>query len=92
MEVNHTWSIVPLPAGHHSIACKWVYKVKLKSDGSIEHYKAQFVAKGYTQQEDLDYIKTFSLVAKLVTVKVFLTLATSSAIGCQQHILTWRFN
>lgn len=77
METNHTWSIVPLPSGHHSIGCKWVYKVKLRYDGSIERYKVRLVAKRYTQQEGLDYIETFSLIVKLVTVKVIFTLATS---------------
>lgn len=49
LEDNQTWSIVPLPEGKIPIGCKWVYKVKRKSDGSIERYKARIVAKGYTQ-------------------------------------------
>ena len=41
MEANHTWSIVSLPPGKHSIGCRRVYKVKHNSDGSIERYKAR---------------------------------------------------
>ncbi|XP_022147777.1 uncharacterized protein LOC111016631 isoform X2 [Momordica charantia] len=41
MESNNTWSVV-LPPGHHSIGCKWVYKVKHNPDGSIERYKARY--------------------------------------------------
>ncbi|XP_022156273.1 uncharacterized protein LOC111023206 [Momordica charantia] len=77
MEINKTWSVVPLSPRQHSIECKWVYKMKHNFDGSIEHYKAPLVAKGYTQQEGIDFIETFSLVAKLVTVKIFLTIAAS---------------
>lgn len=44
--------------------------MRLKSDGSIERYKARLVAKNYTQQESFDYHDTFSLVSNLVTVRV----------------------
>ena len=49
MESNNTWTVVPLPAGKRSIGCHWIYKIKFKSDGTIERYKARLVAKGYTQ-------------------------------------------
>ena len=77
LEENRTRSIVPLPHNKHSIGCKWVYKVKHKTDGSVERYKARLVAQGYTQQEGLDLFDTFAPIAKLVTVKVLLALVTS---------------
>ncbi|XP_038902387.1 uncharacterized mitochondrial protein AtMg00820-like [Benincasa hispida] len=77
MEDNDTWEVLPLPPSKHSIGCKWVNKIKHRADGSIERYKTRLVAKGYTQQEGLDFLETFSSVAKLVTVRVLLVLAVT---------------
>ncbi|PKI60600.1 hypothetical protein CRG98_019076 [Punica granatum] len=67
LELNETWMIEQLPPGKHPIGCKWIYKVKCRADGSVERYKAQLVAKGFTQIEGIDYHETFAPVAKLVT-------------------------
>lgn len=45
-EVNHTWDITTLPPGKSAIRSKWVYKVKFRSDGTVERYKARLVALG----------------------------------------------
>ena len=48
LELNDTWSLVPLLPNKRAVGCKWVFKTKYKSDGSVERYKARLVAKGYT--------------------------------------------
>ncbi|CAL2261909.1 unnamed protein product [Prunus armeniaca] len=79
LESNHTWTLTPLPPGKHPIGCRWVYKIKHNSDGSIEQYKAQLVAKGYTQTKGVDFHDTFSPIAKLVTIRNLLALVAASS-------------
>ena len=74
IEANSTWILVSLPPGKHTIGCRWGYKVKYHLNGLVNKYKARLVAKGYTQQTGLDLIETFSLVAKLTTSWVLLSL------------------
>ena len=74
---NDTWTLMSLPPDHKVIGCKWVFKVKLKPDGSLERYKAQLVAKGFQQTLGLDYFETFSPVVKPTTIRIVLSLALS---------------
>ena len=55
---NNTWEIVELPPRRKVIGCKWVFKNKLKLDGSIDKYKARLVAKGFIQKKGIYYFDT----------------------------------
>ena len=71
---TRTWDLVDLPFGKTAIGCKWVYKIKTRSDGTIDRYKARLVAKGFTQEYEIDYEETFAPVARLSSVKTFIAL------------------
>jgi len=59
------------------IGSRCVYKIKRHADGQVARYKAQLVAHGFTQQEGIDYLETFSPVIKPTTVRLVLTIVIS---------------
>ncbi|KAM0984150.1 hypothetical protein ACFX14_011746 [Malus domestica] len=70
-----TWSLVPLPPNKNLVGCKWIYKIKKHADGSVARYKARLVAQGYSQEEGVDYLETFSPVVKPTTIRLIFALA-----------------
>ena len=72
---NGTWSLVPRRPKMNVVGCCWVYKIKRKSDGTLERYKAWLVSKGYHQQQGIDFADTFSPVIKPTTIRLVLSHA-----------------
>jgi hypothetical protein len=66
------------------VGCKWVFKKKLRSDGTIDKYKEMLVAKGYTQKEGEYFLDTYSPAARLITVRVLLSLTASHSLLVHQ--------
>ena len=86
---THTWDLVDLPPNKFVVGCKWVYKIKTHADGSIDHYKARLVEKGFTHEYDIDYEETFAPVARLTLVRSLIAMATVKQwkmflYGCQE--------
>jgi len=85
LEKNDTWSLTDLPMGKKPISCKWVYRVKYNADGSIQRYKARLVIRGDHQVEGFDFNETFAPVAKMTSVRIFLSVAVAK--GWELHQL-----
>ena len=74
---NKTWHLVPPKEGRNLIDCKWVYNIKMKSDGAVDRFKARLVAKGFKQRYGIDYEDTFSPVVKIATIRTVLSIVVS---------------
>jgi hypothetical protein len=75
IEKNETWELVPRPTDKNVIGTKWVFRNKLNEDGKVMRNKTRLVCKGYAQVEGIDFEETFSLVARLEAIRMFLAFA-----------------
>eukprot|EP00253_Pinus_taeda_P007747 PITA_07747 len=74
---NEAWDLVELLARRKPIDSKWVLKKKTNVEGKVEKYKAQLVAKGYSQMLRIDFGDIFSPVAKVASIRLLLSIVVS---------------
>jgi hypothetical protein len=91
LKENKTWELCDLPEGAKVIPCKWVYKVKVHADGSVDKFKARLVAKGFNQRLGVDYTQTFSPVVKLTTIRSVLSIVASERLHLVQFDVSTAF-
>jgi hypothetical protein len=72
---NQTWELADLPLSHRAITLKWVYKLKRNEAGEIIKHKTRLVARGFMQQEGIDFDEVFAPVARMESVCLLLALA-----------------
>ncbi|PHU15965.1 Zinc finger CCCH domain-containing protein 14 [Capsicum chinense] len=81
---NHTWELVDLPPGNKPLGSKWIFKRKMKANGTIDKYKARLVVKGFKQKEGLDYFDTYSPVTRITSIRMLIALAAVYNLQIQQ--------
>ena len=73
---NNTWVLVDLPQNSKPIGFKWVLRRKYAMDGSLLTFKARLVAKKLRQKEGIDYFDTYAPIARIISIRVLLSLAS----------------
>ncbi|GJW84869.1 zinc finger, CCHC-type containing protein [Tanacetum coccineum] len=73
---NNTWVLTDLPPGCRPLGCKWIFKRKMKVDGTVEKFKARLVIQGFKQKSGIDYFDTYAPVARISTIRLLIALAS----------------
>ncbi|GJS93252.1 retrovirus-related pol polyprotein from transposon TNT 1-94 [Tanacetum coccineum] len=73
---NNTWVLADLPSCCKTLGCQWIFKRKLKVDGTIENFKARLVIQGFKQKSGIDYFNTNALVARMSTIRLLTAIAS----------------
>jgi hypothetical protein len=83
-ERNHVWELVYSPPGCKPIGRKWVWKNKEGENGEVVRHKSRLVAQGYSQKEGIDYEETFTPVAHLEAIRIFLAFSIAKGFKLYQ--------
>jgi len=91
---HDTWELVPrnqVPKTHKVAKSRWVYKVKVNKDGSIERFKSRFVVCGYSQVKGVDYTHSFSATMRATSFRLLMALATYDKLKLEHFDVTSAF-
>ena len=80
---NQTWDLVNLPIGKWALQNKWVYKLK-EEEGGRRRYKSRLIVKGFAQKEGISFNEVFSLVVKMNSIRVILSLVAVQDMHLEQ--------
>ncbi|GKE98909.1 zinc finger, CCHC-type containing protein [Tanacetum coccineum] len=73
---NNTWVLAYLPPGCKPLSWKWIFKRKLKVDGTIEKFKARLVIRGFRQKLRIKYFDTYALMVRISTIRLLIAMAS----------------
>ncbi|KAL0373332.1 UNVERIFIED_CONTAM: Retrovirus-related Pol polyprotein from transposon TNT 1-94 [Sesamum radiatum] len=81
---NNTWVLADLPPGCKPLGCKWIFKKKMKVDGTIEKFNARLVIQGFRQRPGIDYFDTYVPVARISTIRLLISLKSIHNLAIHQ--------
>ncbi|KAL0313968.1 UNVERIFIED_CONTAM: Copia protein [Sesamum angustifolium] len=73
---NNTWVLVNLPPSCKPLGCKWIFKKKMKVDGTIEKFNARLVIQSFRQRPGIDYFDIYAPIARIATIRLLIALAS----------------
>lgn len=86
---NETWELTELAIRCKAVNCKWIYSLKIKIDGTVNHFKVRLVAKGCSLKYGVNFIETYSPTVKYDSIQLGLAIATQEDMHiCQYDIKT----
>ena len=94
LKKHETWTYVlrkDVPSSHRVTKSRWVYKIKLKKDGSIERFKSRFVVCGYSQTKGIDYTHAFAATMRATSFRTLLALAAGKKLKLEHFDVTNAF-
>ena len=91
LQKNGVWDLVELPKGRKLVGSKWVFKVKVDADGTIEQHKARLVAQGFSQIYGMDYDETFCPVVRPESVRTVIAFAAKNKMNLHQMDVSTAF-
>ncbi|GJR14086.1 zinc finger, CCHC-type containing protein [Tanacetum coccineum] len=72
---NNNWVLADLPPSCKPLGCKWIFKRKLKVDGTIKKFKARLVIQGFKRKSGIDYFDTYALVTRIRCIRPLIAMA-----------------
>ncbi|GKD58047.1 zinc finger, CCHC-type containing protein, partial [Tanacetum coccineum] len=85
---NNTWVLTDLPLGCRPSGCKWIFKRKMKVDGTVEKFKARLVIQGFNQRSGIDYFDTYAPMARISTIRLLIVVASIHNLIIQMDVKT----
>ncbi|GKB48666.1 zinc finger, CCHC-type containing protein [Tanacetum coccineum] len=73
---NNTWVLDDLPLVYRPLGCKWIFKRKLKVDGTVKKFKARLVIQGFKQKSRIDYFDTYATMARISIIRLLISMTS----------------